>query len=159
LDVIHPRHVYGDDAGPDWDGVLNLFAGRGVTLEDVIACYDGAADRETAALHARRRKTEQLKADRLAREQREARGKRDAAVRARTHARFARKQAARAHDSAHAAGLAGRSKVALARCRAAEKKVRACAKAAKLAAGDARHIEGLVRDARRRTPLPSGPHE
>ena len=37
----------------------------------------------------------------------------------------------------------------------AEKKVRACARAAKLAAGDARHIEGLVRDARRRAPPPA----
>ena len=35
-----------------------------MTLEDVVACYDGAADEETALLQARRHKTEQLKADR-----------------------------------------------------------------------------------------------
>ena len=145
----------GDDAGPDWTGVLDLFAGRGVTLEDVVACYDGAADEETALLRTRRRKTEQLKADRLARERREAQSKRDEAVRARQNQRFARKQAAREHDSRLVAALAERSKAALKRCQAAEKKVRACARAAKLAAGDARHIEGLVRDARRRAPPPA----
>ena len=73
-------------------------------------------------------------------------GKRDEAVRARQNQRFARKQAAREHDSRLVAALAERSKAALKRCQAAEKKVRACARAAKLAAGDARHIEGLVRD-------------
>ena len=67
---------------------------------------------------------------------------------------LARKQAAREHDSRLVASLAERSKAALKRCQAAEKKVRACARAAKLAAGDARHIEGLVRDARRRAPPP-----
>ena len=51
--------------------------------------------------------------------------------------------------------LSNSSKAALKRCQAAEKKVRACARAAKLAAGDARHIEGLVRDARRRAPPPA----
>ena len=145
---------HGDDAGPDWTGVLDLFAGRGVTIDDVVACYDGAADEETALLQARRRKTEQLKADRLARERREAQSKRDEAARARQNQRFARKQAAREHDSRLVASLAERSKAALKRCQAAEKKVRACARAAKLAAGDARHIEGLVRDARRRAPPP-----
>ena len=79
----------------------------------------------------------------------------DEAVRARQNQRFARKQAAREHDSRLVAALAERSKAALKRCQAAEKKVRACARAAKLAAGDARHIEGLVRDARRRAPPPA----
>ena len=96
-----------------------------------------------------------MKADRLARERREAQSKRDEAVRARQNQRFARKQAAREHDSRLVAALAERSKAALKRCQAAEKKVRACARAAKLAAGDARHIEGLVRDARRRAPPPA----
>ena len=109
---------------------------------------------ETALLQARRRKTEQLKSDRLARERREAQSKRDEAARARQNQRFARKQAAREHDSRLVAALAERSKAALKRCQAAEKKVRACARAAKLAAGDARYIEGLVRDARRRAPPP-----
>ena len=81
-------------------------------------------------------------------------GKRDEAVRARQNQRFARKQAAREHDSRLVAALAERSKAALKRCQAAEKKVRACARAAKLAAGDARHIEGLVRDTRGGARLP-----
>ena len=125
----------------------------------------GAADRglrmwklhmsDASTDKARRRKTEQLKADRLARERREAQSKRDEAARARQNQRFARKQAAREHDSRLVAALAERSKAALKRCQAAEKKVRACARAAKLAAGDARHIEGLVRDARRRAPPPA----
>ena len=57
--------------------LCSVFAGRSVTLEDVVACYDGSADEETALLQARRRKTEQLKADRLARERRAAQSKRD----------------------------------------------------------------------------------
>ena len=79
-----------------------------------------------------------------------AQSKRDEAARARQNQRFARKQAAREHDSRLVAALAERSKAALKRCQAAEKKVRACARAAKLAAGDARHIEGLVREWERR---------
>ena len=36
------RDAHGRDAGPDWAGVLDMFEGQGVTLEDVKACCDVA---------------------------------------------------------------------------------------------------------------------
>lgn len=66
------------------------------------------------------------------------------AARAVRNARFAAAQRARNADANAAAVLADRSRDALQRCRAAERRVKACSRAARKAAADAAQIHELV---------------
>jgi len=103
-------------------------------------------DRDRAAADAAREadaRDRALEAERLAQDDR-IRRRADSDERRRAAAADDAAAATRADDAAAAARLARRSRAALDRCLAAERRVRACSRAAVRAARDAEHVQALI---------------